>query len=125
MLIIKGSELLQSLGKISETENLRNGIISLIKYCDLVLNDKNLFYEFDTDEINIHKMFIFDKLESYTYILEMYLKSQLEKEYDCFKLILNEVEFENMCNLYIMNDFQISESIDMLCKMKDTFNNTT
>ena len=111
--------------KISETENLRNGIISLIKYCDLVLNDKNLFYEFDMDEINIHKMFIFDKLESYTYILEMYLKSQLEKEYDCFKLILNEVEFENMFNLYIMNDFQISESIDMLCKMKDTFNNTT
>ena len=111
-----------NLNKIFSDENIvRNEIDKLISYCNLILEDKHLFddFEFNKEEIKIHIKFIIDKLNYYCYILENIIKKQIEIEYKEYKMILSNTTFEEMFDLFLMKDFHIINSVQITINLEE------
>jgi hypothetical protein len=110
------------LNKILLDENIiRNEIDKLISYCNIILEDKNLFddFEFSKEEINIHIKFIIDKLNYYCYILENIINKQVEIEYKEYEMILTNTTFEEMFDFFLMKDFHIINSVKITINLEE------
>jgi len=111
------------LNEIFSNENIvRNEIDKLMCYCNLILEYKHLFddFEFSKEEINIHIKFIIDKLNYYCYILENIIKKQIEVEYKEYEIFLSNITFEEMFDLFLMKDFHIMNSVKITITLEES-----
>jgi len=112
-----------NLNKIFYNENIvRNEIDNLMCYCNLILQDKHLFddFEFSKEEINIHIKFMIDKLNYYCYILENIIKKQIEIEYKEYEMVLSNATFEEIFDLFLMKDSHIINSVQITIILEES-----
>jgi hypothetical protein len=109
----------------NDEKNIRNKINELLKYCEFVIlkDEFKKIMDIDDIELNYHINFLIDKLYFYLFIFEKFIKKEITKEYKSYEIILNQIELNNMFNLYINNDVHIKDSKNILLKLYDIIDN--
>lgn len=98
---------------------LRKKIDETLNYCEFVIQ-KDIFQEkmeLDDTDMKYHVEFLIEKLCFYLFILENYIKIELEKEYKAYQFILSEISLNNMIGIYIKNDAHFKDLRQMLIEL--------
>ena len=110
----------------NDEKKIRNKLNELLKYCEFVIlkDEFKKIMDIDDIELNYHVNLLINKLYSYLFIFENFIKKEITKEYKLYEIILNQIELNNMFNLYINNDVYIKDSKNILLKLYDIIDNT-
>ena len=102
-----------------ESISLEKNIENIIKYCQLLLYENDIFddFEFNTEQLNIHKQFITKKLDYFNQLIEYKIESEIRDKYRILENILGHIEFEYIINEELIKNKHVRLSRDMLLEM--------
>jgi hypothetical protein len=100
---------------------VENKIEELIEYCQLITNDKHLFDEFDfePEQLNIHKRYIIDKLFYLNRIIEYKIQNEIREKYNVLKNVLCDFEINYIVNIEMCKNIHVMISREMLFIMNN------
>lgn len=101
---------------------IENKIEDIIGYCQLIINDKHLFdeFEFNSEQLNIHKQYITNKLSYLNKILEYKIKNEIRYKYNVLKNVFCEIEIDYIVNLELVKNRHVIISREMLFIMNSS-----
>ena len=102
-----------------ESISLEKNIENIIKYCQLLLYENDIFddFKFNTEQLNIHKQFITRKLDYLNQLMEYKIESEIRDKYRILENILGHIEFEYIINEELIRNKHVRLSRDMLLEM--------
>lgn len=109
------SEITNTLPKISLDFFLENSIKYLLEYCYIFLYDEGTFdvFEFNEEQLSIHKQFITKKLVYLNKLIEYKMKREIRNKYKFMENVLGKYEIECIVN----NELNKNELIIMTREM--------
>lgn len=106
----------------SVKNTVENKIEELIDYCQLISSDKYLFdeFEFEPEQLTIHKKYIMDKLYYLNRIIEYKIQNEIREKYNVLKNVLCDFEINHIVNVEICKNTHVMISREMLFIMNNS-----
>jgi len=98
---------------------IEKSINYMVEYCYLFLHDKQFLndFDFDKEQLDIHKQFITRKLEHLNNILEYKVENEIRDKYKILENILDTFEIEYIINNELSKNKYVSMSRNMLLEI--------